>query len=71
MSKTEYNSFDQLTQEVFKIMDRNTGLGFTTNTHTGTFVPVFAIGVGAEEFIGVSDNISIPAKLRRIAGIVK
>lgn len=71
MSKTEYNSFDQLTQEVFKIMDSNTGLGFTTNTHTGTFVPVFAIGVGAEEFIGVSDNISIPAKLRRIAGIVK
>lgn len=71
LCKTEYNSFDQLTQEVFRIMDSNTGLGFTTNTHTGTFVPVFAIGVGSEEFVGVSDNTSIPAEIRRIAGIVE
>lgn len=69
LSKTEYNSFDKLTEEVFRIMDSRTGLGFTTNTHTGTFVPVFAIGVGAEEFIGVSDNTDLPAKLRKIVGI--
>lgn len=71
LSKTEYNSFDKLTEEVFRIMDSRTGLGFTTNTHTGTFVPVFAIGAGAEEFVGVSDNTSLPEKLRKIAGITE
>lgn len=69
MEKTEYKSFDRFTEEVFKILDSHTGLGFTTHAHTGTLVPVFAIGVGADEFTGVSDNSALPVKLRKIAGL--
>ncbi|MCM1522740.1 MAG: alkaline phosphatase [Muribaculaceae bacterium] len=67
--KTLYNSFSNFTEEVYKIMDSVTGLGWTTNGHSGGLVPVFAVGVGAEEFAPLTDNISIPAKLRKITGV--
>ncbi|MCM1164195.1 MAG: alkaline phosphatase [Muribaculaceae bacterium] len=67
--KTLYNSFSNFTEEVYKIMDSVTGLGWTTNGHSGGLVPVYAVGVGAEEFIPVNDNTTIPAKLRKITGV--
>ena len=39
------------------------GIGWTTAGHTGSPVPVFAIGKGAERFSGRIDNTDIPAKL--------
>lgn len=38
-------------------------LGFSTKGHTGTVVPVFAYGVGAEMFSGVMKNTDIPCKI--------
>ena len=38
-------------------------LKFSTSGHTGTVVPVFAYGAGAENFAGVMKNIDIPAKI--------
>ena len=38
-------------------------LKFSTSGHTGTVVPVFAYGVGAENFAGVMKNIDIPEKI--------
>lgn len=67
--KTLYNSFNTFTEEVYRVMDSVTGFGFTTNGHSGGLVPVYAVGVGAEEFIPAADNIDIPARIRRIAGI--
>lgn len=71
VNKTLYNSFDRFTEEVYRIMDSLTGLGFTTNGHSGTLVPVYAIGAGAEEFIPLNDNTDIPARIRRIAGLTE
>ena len=36
---------------------------FSTSGHTGTVVPVFAYGAGAENFAGVMKNIDIPKKI--------
>lgn len=36
--------------------------------HSGTFVPLFAIGEDADEFHGVIDNTDIPKMIKRIAG---
>ena len=36
---------------------------FSTSGHTGTVVPVFAYGAGAENFAGVMKNIDIPEKI--------
>ena len=67
--KTLYNSFNSFTEKVFGIMDGLTGLGWTTNGHSGGLVPVFAIGVGAEQFAPAADNTAIPARIRKIAGL--
>ena len=38
-------------------------LKFSTSGHTGTIVPIFAYGAGAESFAGVMKNVDIPAKI--------
>lgn len=39
---------------------------FRTNGHTGTVVPVFAYGAGAEAFGGVMKNMDIPKKIEEL-----
>ena len=39
---------------------------FSTNGHTGTVVPVFAYGAGAEYFAGVMKNMDIPKKIEEL-----
>lgn len=50
-------------------LNRNAALSWASGNHSGTFVPLFAIGKGAEEFNGIIDNTDIPKIIRRIAGI--
>ena len=38
-------------------------LNFSTSGHTGTVVPIFAYGAGAENFTGVMKNTDIPKKI--------
>lgn len=44
---------------------------FTTNGHTGSIVPVFAYGPGANEFLGIYENTAIYHKVRRLLGFDK
>lgn len=41
-------------------------LSFSTKGHSGTIVPVFAYGAGAESFAGIMKNIDIPKKLEEL-----
>lgn len=41
-------------------------LSFSTHGHTGTLVPIFAYGAGAEAFAGVMKNIDIPEKIEEL-----
>lgn len=50
-------------------LNRNAALSWASGNHSGTFVPLFAIGKGAEEFNGIIDNTDIPKIIRLIAGI--
>lgn len=65
--KTLYNSFNEFSVEVFKIIDSKTGFGWVATGHTGDPVPLFAIGRGAYEFMGLKDNIDVPKTIRKIA----
>ncbi|MDE5944659.1 MAG: alkaline phosphatase [Rikenella sp.] len=49
-----------------EILAHHTGTGWTTGSHTATYVPVFAIGASSELFNGRQDNTEIAAKLRRL-----
>jgi len=50
------------------ILNRNAKLGWTSGGHTNGYVPVFAIGAGAENFHGRINNIDIPKMIGKIAG---
>ena len=39
---------------------------FTTSSHTGVMVPIFAYGPGASEFIGIMENTDIHSKIRKL-----
>ncbi len=41
-------------------------MNFSTSGHTGTVVPVFAYGAGAENFAGVMKNTDIPKKIEEL-----
>ena len=69
--ETLYTTYNEFIETVFDILDHITGIGWTTTSHAGDFVPVFAVGVGSEMFGNVNNNIDIPAKMRRIVGIAK
>jgi alkaline phosphatase len=44
-------------------------LFFNNNSHTGTFIPVFATGPGAERFSGIYDNTDIFFKIKAALGL--
>ncbi|MCC8038098.1 MAG: alkaline phosphatase [Bacteroidales bacterium] len=66
--KTLYNSFNAFAVEVFDVLDAATGIGWTTTSHTGNPVPVYAVGVGAERFASLNNNTDIPQKILQIVG---
>lgn len=41
-------------------------LSFSTKGHTGTVVPIFAYGAGAETFAGIMKNTELPKKLEKL-----
>lgn len=57
--KTLYANFNRFAVEVFRIFNDATGLAFTTTSHSGNPVPVFAVGAGAEKFRHYNNNINI------------
>jgi len=49
--------------------DMNTGMvkgAYTSKSHTGVMVPVFAYGPGAEEFIGIMENTELHTKMKKL-----
>lgn len=67
--ETLYANFNAFSSLIFKILNDNAGVGWTSTKHTGTVVPVFAIGAGAEKFASMRDNTAIPRTIMEIAGI--
>ncbi|MDE6267402.1 MAG: alkaline phosphatase [Muribaculaceae bacterium] len=66
--KSLYASFNSFADNVFRILNSQAGVGFTTGSHTGNPVPVYAAGKGAEIFSNMNNNIEIPAKILQMAG---
>ncbi|MFA8450426.1 MAG: alkaline phosphatase [Bacteroidales bacterium] len=62
-----YGAYDPFTVTVTHILNNKAGISWTTYSHTGTPVPVFAKGVGAQNFCGYYDNTDIAKKIISIA----
>ena len=65
--QTLYANFNSFAVEVFNLINSASGVNFSTVSHSGNPVPVFAIGVGADEFRHFNNNIDIPRTILRIA----
>lgn len=66
-----YGTYEPLTITITHILNAKSGLGWTSNSHTGLPVPVFALGAEQEEFKGFYDNTEIYKKLAELTKVVK
>ena len=62
-----YSTYSGFAASVFKVFSDVSGFGFTTTSHTGNPVPVFAVGVGADNFKSLNNNIEIPVTIYKLA----
>lgn len=68
MEKSEYARDEALAAEAKRIISEIALIGWTSGGHSAGYVPVFAIGAGAENFSGRLDNTQIPALIAKSAG---
>lgn len=66
-SKSLYASELALGDLAKRILNENAKLGWTSGTHTNGYVPVFAIGAGADAFRGRIENTDIPKIIGKLA----
>lgn len=71
--KTLYASFNELTNEIFKVYSDKYRMGWTTGGHTGAPVPLFVIGAGSDSFEGQGwlDNTDIPRIIGEVSRVVR
>lgn len=68
MEKSEYAQDEALAAEAKRIINEIALIGWTSGGHSAGYVPVFAIGAGAENFKGRLDNTQIPGLIAKSAG---
>ncbi len=64
-----YGGYRPLSVTLTHILNRKSGLAWTSYSHTGVPVPVFAKGAGAEDFNGYYDNTDICKKMSAAMGL--
>lgn len=63
-----YSRTEPLAAAARKVMSQIAMVGWTSSSHTAGYVPVFAIGAGADLFTGKMDNTEIPKRIAKAAG---
>ena len=71
MEKSLYAKTEPIAAEAKRIMSKKALIGWTSGGHSAGFIPVCAIGAGAEAFTGRTDNAEIPMKIAKAAGYLK
>lgn len=72
MSQEEYvlyGTYEPLTVTITHILNNKSGIAFTSYSHTGLPVPVFAVGNGSSLFEGYYDNTDIFNKLSALTRV--
>ena len=66
LEETYTKNAGKTADKAVEILARHTGTGWTTGSHSATYVPVFAIGASSEIFNGRTDNTQIAGNLRKL-----
>jgi alkaline phosphatase len=64
-----YDQMNSAVTQLGQLMANRIGIGWTGNTHTSDYVPVLALGPGAERFAGVIENTDVFVHYTQLAGI--
>lgn len=64
-----YGTYEPLSVTITHILNNKSGVAFTSYSHTGLPVPVFAVGNSSDYFEGYYDNTDIFNKLSSITGV--
>ena len=64
-----YGGYDPFVVTITHILNEKASIGWTSYSHTGVPVPIFAQGDGADEFSGFYDNTDIAKKLATVMGV--
>lgn len=57
---------NKIAWEAIYDINRKAAISWASGNHSGAYVPLFAIGKGAEKFYGVIDNTDIPKSIKNI-----
>ena len=68
-NKYLYGNYEPITVTITHILNEVASVGWTSYSHTGVPVPVFAQGKGAGVFANFYDNTDIAKKLARVMGV--
>jgi alkaline phosphatase len=63
-----YDVYNPLSVTLTRILNRKSGIGWNTFSHTAVPLPVFALGAGSESFDGYYDNTDIAGKIAAAMG---
>jgi alkaline phosphatase len=64
-----YGSYEPIIVTITHILNERASIGWTSYSHTGVPVPVFAMGVGARQFSGFYDNTDTAKRIAKLLGI--
>jgi alkaline phosphatase len=64
-----YGSYEPLTVTITHILNNKSGIDFSSYSHTGVPVPVFAMGSGSDLFEGYYDNTDIYMNLKKLTSV--
>lgn len=63
-----YGGYDPFTVTITHLLNNKAGIDWSSYSHTALPTPVYAIGVGAEQFDGFIDNTDIPRIMSSLGG---
>ncbi|NLO86456.1 MAG: alkaline phosphatase [Clostridiales bacterium] len=66
-----YGGYEPLSMAVSHVLNNKAGIAFTSYAHTGLLIPVYATGVGAEQFAGSYDNTNVFDKTMAAMGLTE
>ena len=65
----KYGSYEPLSVTITHILNNKSGIAFTSYSHTGLPVAVYAMGAGQELFVGHYDNTQVYFNLAQLTGV--
>jgi alkaline phosphatase len=68
-NKLLYGGYEPIIVTITHILNENSSIGWTSYSHTGVPVPVFAVGSESRRFAGFYDNTDIAKKLVKAMNI--